>query len=604
MKKRTKIIAISITLCMCLSLFVVGVLANITASFSVSSTLNFVADGVYVMAQGEVRLGSSKDSAAIPEEIPSGSDYDYTGYSYTPISAGTNNAPDASQPATGFSDNWEIKDINFSSENKVVVYYFKFTNYSNFDVAATCVTNISTVESNLANHIDVQTYVDGSVTSVNTYNVYIPAASNNVPGEKTLEVVITLTNLMEPISQEALDFTFTFAQDNDTTKYFNIIDFSDVISDDMNLLMFILLGIDLTQAEFQPNDKAILGLSDIGITHFSSAKDITLPSEDVNGNKIIFASFLTQESLEEVASVSIKNLTIPEGYKYVVGYFDENLSTVKIPATLQSFNFNTEGISTTTGLYMDNLYFEVAENSSYLFSVNGALYKYGTFEEGREGNTLLYVPGANYSFELPTNRNITDIGEPETMAFINSPIPTQHFEYRRNFTTFEVPNFITHINSLKNSSLQNLTVNGDVVVECDSIKSDNLKTLIFNGNVTFENLIGSDGQVGQISASSLEKLVFNGDVSVQATSKGYGMGYPKTTKIYFNNVSNLTTAELEEVIGINTAYMEEVENVYFLSSLDISSLTSTLTTNYYTNSGTVQEDGKSYIHFVYNDPNV
>ena len=50
--------------------------------------------------------------------------------------------------------------------------------------------------------------------------------------------------------------------------------------------------------------------------------------------------------------------------------------------------------------------------------------------------------------------------------------------------------------------------------------------------------------------------------------------------------------------------MEEVENVYFLSSLDISSLTSTLTSNNYTNSGTVQEDGKSYVHFVYNDPNV
>ena len=521
MKKRTRIIAISITLCMCLSLFVVGVLANITASFSVSSTLNFVADGVYVMAQGEVRLGSSKDSAAIPEEIPSGSDYDYTGYSYTPISAGTNNAPDASQPATGFSDNWEIKDINFSSENKVVVYYFKFTNYSNFDVAATCVTNITTVESNLANNIDVQTYVDGSVTSVNTYNVYIPAAANDVPGEKTLEVVITLTNFMEPISQEALDFTFTFAQDNDTTKYFNIVQASesDPAGEPVTGLLAFLCGLDI-MTQIQPTDYIIHGLSDLGTQVYAdsnSVKDMILPKEDSNGNKIVGAIlFNLLVTTNAQIELNIKNLTIPEGYKYIAGSFDVNTATINISSTVERYvnlftNSDDGSLSLDNFILADNVYYNVDENNPNYFSYNGALYRYGAYNN-EEGNSLIYAPGANYEFTIPTDKNITCIGDTSITTFEFS-FPLAH----RKMESFTIPNTVDTLITLMGSNVKNIVVEGDVEINIACFdKCYNLELITFEGDSSFtiflDSAFNNEYYTYFNHSDNLTTVVFKGEI--------------------------------------------------------------------------------------------
>ena len=61
MGKRARITALVTTLCLYLSLFVVGVLAATSATFNVTSTLNFTADGVYVMVDGA--LGSSTDAS-------------------------------------------------------------------------------------------------------------------------------------------------------------------------------------------------------------------------------------------------------------------------------------------------------------------------------------------------------------------------------------------------------------------------------------------------------------------------------------------------------------------------------------------------------------
>ena len=601
MKKRTKIIAISITLCMCLSLFVVGVLANITASFSVSSTLNFVADGVYVMAEGEVRLGSSKDNASLPTEIPSGSDYDYIGYSYTPISAGTNNAPDASQSATGFSDNWEIKDINFSSENKVVVYYFKFTNYSNFDVAATCVTNISTVESNLANHIDVQTYVDGSVTSVNTYNVYIPAASNNVPGEKTLEVVITLTNLMEPISQEALDFTFTFAQDNDTTKYFNIVQASDDTSLELSPIDYfaLLLGMDLI-TQIQPTDYVIVGLSDIGAQMYAdsnSVKDMTLPEEDSNGNKIVGAVLIEMLTAK---NLNIKNLTIPEGYKYVAGFFDENTATINISSTVERYvnlftNPDSGLINLDDFIIVNNVYYNVDENNTNYFSYNGALYRYGAYNN-EAGNSLIYAPGANYEFSIPTDKNITCIGDTSITTFELS-FPLAH----REMDTFTIPNTVDTLITLMGSNAKNIVVEGDVEINIACFdKCYKLENVTFEGDSSFTIFLDSTSDYySYFNNSENLTVVFKGEIIRNNVGNYLG---PKTIKVYVENTTNLTQNALDLIIG-NTFYTPVfIQNVYFLSTQDLSSVRTTLTsTDYgYTESADlVVEDGKSYVHFTH-----
>ena len=83
MKKRAKIIAIVSTLCLCLSLFVIGVLAVSTASLSVTSSLSFKSNGAYVMVDGQLMQGATKESATL--QIGAPATYKYKGYSYNCI---------------------------------------------------------------------------------------------------------------------------------------------------------------------------------------------------------------------------------------------------------------------------------------------------------------------------------------------------------------------------------------------------------------------------------------------------------------------------------------------------------------------------------------
>ena len=63
MGKRARITALVTTLCLCLSLFVVGVLAATSAKFNVTSTLNFTADGVYIMVDASLKQGADVGTA-------------------------------------------------------------------------------------------------------------------------------------------------------------------------------------------------------------------------------------------------------------------------------------------------------------------------------------------------------------------------------------------------------------------------------------------------------------------------------------------------------------------------------------------------------------
>ena len=576
MKKRTKIIAISITLCMCLSLFVVGVLANITVSFNVSSTLNFIADSVYVMAEGEIKLGNDYTSASKPTEIPEGSDYDYIGYSYTPIGSG-NNAPIASEVPTGFTNNWEINAINFSSENKVVVYYFKFTNYSNFEVMATNVNNITTVESNLQNQISVQTYVDGAATTSKTYNVVIPAKSGETPGTKTLEIVITLTDFMTPITNEVLEFTFTFDKYEDTSKYF---DYMTVAEDFFAQTFVESLGLNLN-----PDDLLINGLTAEGEEYFATAKDFTFPSFDTNNNNIIGSTIdLSTGILYNYFNV--KDVVIPEGYIIMLALFGEDVGKVSLPSTLGACVIAITD-ENQNQVYADNAYFEVAEGNPYYFSDNGALYlkdKAWGFEENR--GTLMLVPGANYTLpEIPTDKNITEMGQ---LDMISSFSP---FSHRRNFESYEVPSFITNISCAFSDckDIETIVINGDVEMnEGCFANCTSLQSVIFEGDVSFVN---SDVWYGAfLNDSSLQKIVFKGEISSSVSVYDWSLGCPLNTKIYVENTTILNTDNLYLITDNYT-----IQDIYFYQTADPSSV---LTTNGYTNAGTVSEDGKSYTHFT------
>ena len=104
MKKRIKIISLITSLCICLSLFTVGVFAVTQVSFGVTSSMSFTADGVYFKAEGNLKQGTSASSATVQAE-PEGANYTYVGYSYTRLGSGTDpDVPDGSASVTNLVD--------------------------------------------------------------------------------------------------------------------------------------------------------------------------------------------------------------------------------------------------------------------------------------------------------------------------------------------------------------------------------------------------------------------------------------------------------------------------------------------------------------------
>lgn len=139
MRKKAKIIGTLFSFCISLAMLTIGVLAATNISFNVNSSVKFEATGVYVMVKGEILTGidTNEESLNRPELVPEGSNYDYVGYSYTPISNdGTNDFPDGTSSFQTMSS-WNVGNVSFTETNKVIVYRLKFKNFSEFSVLAT-----------------------------------------------------------------------------------------------------------------------------------------------------------------------------------------------------------------------------------------------------------------------------------------------------------------------------------------------------------------------------------------------------------------------------------------------------------------------------------
>ena len=143
MKKKAKILATLGSLCIAISIMIVGVLAATTAGFDVSSSVSFTSTGVFVKVQGNILKGATADTAK-QATAPEGADYNYVGYSYNHAENsdepnGTSLNPDQ---ATYALPEWAVGTVSFDEDNQTIVYSFKFSNYSAFPITATITTNL------------------------------------------------------------------------------------------------------------------------------------------------------------------------------------------------------------------------------------------------------------------------------------------------------------------------------------------------------------------------------------------------------------------------------------------------------------------------------
>ena len=145
MKKKTRIIGSVSALAISMAMLTGGVLAASTVSLSVNSTVSFNATGVYLKAEGSVLRGSSTGNLAAYDGNEGGT-YTYTGYSYTPVNAGTDDTPNGTSSHNLTA--WTIGNVSFTETGSYLQYKIDFTNYSEFPIAVT-VTNTTGTHANI-----------------------------------------------------------------------------------------------------------------------------------------------------------------------------------------------------------------------------------------------------------------------------------------------------------------------------------------------------------------------------------------------------------------------------------------------------------------------
>ena len=325
MKKRSKIIALVTTLCLCLSMFVVGVLAATSASLSVTSTLNFEAKGVYVMVDASLKQGADVATAAVlTEGAPT--QPTFKAYSYPRMATGT--TPDApnGQPSTTHFVNesgvqagpWAIGDITYTSENIVVVYEFLVSNYSPFDVTGT-VEGVSDVLDAYvtSGQLTIATYTGTSsesttATSSPTYTFSIPARTNETtPGVTCYKIVVTLNDFMNELATGQIEMNVNFEKAPEPVY-------------------------DYFEYSYSDSGNSITGFSDNYLTLETKPETLVIPSTDGEGNNITTIGGFG-------ANLASSNVIIQEG---ITSIGDQaflgcsGLTSVSLPSSLTSIGRN------------------------------------------------------------------------------------------------------------------------------------------------------------------------------------------------------------------------------------------------------------------------
>ena len=337
MKKRAKIIAIVSTLCLCLSLFVVGVLAVSTASLSVTSSLSFKSNGAYVMVDGQLKQGATKESATLQSEAPA--TYTYKGYSYNCIggTGADKDKPNGTASLEDFVDAngepnapWAIGEINFTSELPVAVYHFTFTNYSANMVSVSVTSNIDTLKAELAGKVSITE----SFESGNTIDAYDGTTAKTIVYTITVEI----TDYTTSFEDKQLELTINFSTDlPDQSDYFTY-----------NTAGTQITGLSDKYFEDNPSVLIVPGKTESGES-LTIASGTSL-SPTFNG--LVSPTVILQEGLKSVPDSAFSNcsslssINIPEGVTSIGihAFYDcRSLSSINIPDGVKSigdFAFN------------------------------------------------------------------------------------------------------------------------------------------------------------------------------------------------------------------------------------------------------------------------
>ena len=264
MKKKTKVVAIMLSLCMSVSMLTIGVLAASQVSLNVSSSVSFQSTGAYIMATGQVKRGTETSLANLTEEdrpagdTGTGLSYSYTGYSYTPIGSGSDvNAPDGS----GSKDlaTWNIGSIEFLESESVVQYEITFKNYGEADVEI----SITGMPESIPNVEIVGTSLPITVTSGQTevYTLTLTLTKFNVSIDPAIQVNLNTSMVSKnvAVTPEPDTYTINYETCDPAGEGPHI-----ALYIDNEIFIEIALGITTESGSIEVNEGSVLKVSDLG----------------------------------------------------------------------------------------------------------------------------------------------------------------------------------------------------------------------------------------------------------------------------------------------------------------------------------------------------
>ena len=306
--KRTRIVALVSTLCICLALFATGVWAIAsTVPFSLNGNLKYYPEGVYVELSGQVYRGESLDTLE-----PITSDSRFT------LEKRTNFDNSTEEPSGNFPiESWKIGSLPFAPQLRFIKIEVSVTNYSDFDIQGTA-----------------QNTIDGTNLEI-TDNVYNLACI--VPKETiTYELLLELTGTTEIEKTIEVNFDFEKFVAQDASQY--------------TTLTFTSNGDGTAQVKANSSNKptgdlvipkkvsidgVIHSVTSIGSSAFMSCSSLTsieIPSGVTSIGDLAFSDCSSLTSIE-----------IPSGVTsigYYAFYGCSSLTSIEIPSSVTSIGSN------------------------------------------------------------------------------------------------------------------------------------------------------------------------------------------------------------------------------------------------------------------------
>ena len=316
--KRTRIIALVSTLCICLALFATGVWAvAVTVNFNLNGNLKYYPEGVYVELSGQVYRGSSETNLK-----PLTSVDDSTNYTLEPI---TNFDNSTGKPSGNFPiASWDIGSLPFAPQQRYIKIEVNVTNYSEFEILGTPdITGTVTTNSN--------------ITTTDTGSISLKASET-----KTYELLFKLNDGALAISDASISVSFDFIQ--------WVLDYS---------------FFKFETADGQPSNSqegtVIAGFDTANYTEETAPETLIIPAYNESGDLLtikgstpyVDATFINlispavvfQEGLTQIGSYAfsncnvLTNVTLPKSFTSIgSGAFKGciNLKAIKIPKNIKT----------------------------------------------------------------------------------------------------------------------------------------------------------------------------------------------------------------------------------------------------------------------------